>query len=185
MAISVGVLTKDKFLLQKIRLSLEGAAFVAHAASVEEADRYDLFLTDDVECDAKNARLIGGEGGISYPISITELLSLTEDASSSHGILRLGHKAAYLGERSISLTEVEFALLKQLYDANGEFVSREELLGAVWGGECESGVLNVYVHYLREKLEDGEKIIISSRKLGYKIDERYLRPDDRNGDKKC
>jgi DNA-binding response OmpR family regulator len=46
-------------------------------------------------------------------------------------------------------------------------------------------VLNVYVHYLREKLEDGKKIIISSRKLGYKIDERYLTPDDRNGDKKC
>ena len=40
---------------------------------------------------------------------------------------------------------------------------------------ADEGVLNVYVHYLREKLErGGEKIIISSRGLGYKIDEKYL-----------
>ena len=35
--------------------------------------------------------------------------------------------------------------------------------------------MNVYIHYLREKLEaDGEKIILSSRSHGYKIDEKYL-----------
>ena len=32
----------------------------------------------------------------------------------------------------------------------------------------------MYVHYLREKLERGEKIIISSRNHGYKIDAKYL-----------
>ena len=45
----------------------------------------------------------------------------------------------------------------------------------VWGDECEGGVLNVYIHYLREKLEtEGEKIIFSTRKMGYKIDKKYL-----------
>ena len=52
---------------------------------------------------------------------------------------------------------------------------REEILSTVWGGEADSGVINVYIHYLREKLEVcGEKIILSSRKCGYKIDEKYL-----------
>ena len=38
--------------------------------------------------------------------------------------------------------------------------------------------MNVYVHYLREKLEyNGEKVIISSRKNGYKIDERFFPRD--------
>ena len=184
MAISVGVLTDDRFLLQKIRLSLEGTALVSHATSTDEAGRYDLFITDGVVCNAKNSITVGSEGGLSYPISISELLALTERMGTSNASLRLGHREAYLGERSIALTEVEFSLLKELYEANGEFVSRDALLDAVWGGECDSGVLNVYIHYLREKLEDGEKIIISSRKLGYKIDERYLTSsDDRMGEK--
>jgi len=52
--------------------------------------------------------------------------------------------------------------------------SREELLSRVWGNDTDPGVLNVYVHYLREKLErGGEKIILSSRKCGYRISEKY------------
>ena len=61
-----------------------------------------------------------------------------------------------------------------LCSADGEFVSREEILHSVWSGDADPGIINVYVHYLREKLEDGEKIIVSSRKNGYKIDGRYL-----------
>ena len=46
----------------------------------------------------------------------------------------------------------------------------------VWGDGADGGVLNVYIHYLREKLEaGGEKIILSSRKQGYKIVEKYLK----------
>jgi DNA-binding response OmpR family regulator len=62
-----------------------------------------------------------------------------------------------------------------LIEASGDFISREELIRRVWGEGADGGVLNVYVHYLREKLEkQGEKIIISSRKNGYKIDGKYL-----------
>ena len=36
-------------------------------------------------------------------------------------------------------------------------------------------MINVYIHYLREKLElCGEKIIIASREAGYRIDKRFL-----------
>ena len=62
-----------------------------------------------------------------------------------------------------------------IYGAGGEFISREEILERVWKNSADSGVINVYVHYLREKLErHGEKIILSSRKGGYRIDEKYL-----------
>ena len=40
---------------------------------------------------------------------------------------------------------------------------------------ADEKTVNVYIHYLREKLESGgEKIIISSRNMGYKIDSKYL-----------
>ena len=59
-------------------------------------------------------------------------------------------------------------------EAQGGFVSREEILREIWDNCADAGVINVYVHYLREKIEHGEKIIISSRNNGYKIDEKYF-----------
>ena len=61
-----------------------------------------------------------------------------------------------------------------LYEKKGEYVSREELRLGVWDEDTDSGVVNVYIHYLRQKLERGEKIINTSRSLGYKIDEKYI-----------
>ena len=84
-------------------------------------------------------------------------------------------RLAYLDGKEIKLTEVEASLLGRLISASGEFVSRGELLRGVWGDSADGGVLNVYIHYLREKLEVcGEKIILSSRSAGYGIDKKYL-----------
>lgn len=93
-----------------------------------------------------------------------------------------GKKIAYnpktrevtVGDVKSVLTEVEYRLFSALVSRDG-FTSREELSQTVWG-EHESGLLNVYIHYLREKLEhSGERVIISSRKEGYKIDGKYER----------
>ena len=74
----------------------------------------------------------------------------------------------------IMLAAKKYKLLRVLSDA-GDYVSRENLIMSVWGADVDGGVLNVYVHYLREKLErGGEKIILSSRKEGYRINEKYL-----------
>ena len=92
-------------------------------------------------------------------------------------------RVARLDARTIKLTEVEGRLLRLLVDGGGEFVSREELAKKVWGENADGGVLNVYIHYLREKLEaGGEKIILSSRKGGYRIDERFLGGKDADAD---
>ena len=42
-----------------------------------------------------------------------------------------------------------------IIEAGGEAVSREEILERVWHGEADGGIVNVYIHYLREKLESG------------------------------
>ena len=78
------------------------------------------------------------------------------------------------------MTELEAALLALLISADGDFVSREEILKRVWQNDADPGIINVYIHYLREKIERGEKIILSSRKRGYGIDEKYLRGDAKN-----
>ena len=85
-------------------------------------------------------------------------------------------RRAYVMGEEIKLTEIETVILKILIERNGEYVSRDELLDTVWGSDAECGVVNVYIHYLRSKLEKaGEKIILSSRKCGYKLSEKYSR----------
>ena len=62
--------------------------------------------------------------------------------------------------------------------AKDGYTSREEIAKKVWG-DASDGLINIYVHYLREKLEiGGEKIILSSRKGGYRIDKKYLGGED-------
>ena len=77
------------------------------------------------------------------------------------------------------MTEVEYSLLSALAAAKGEFISRTDLRTAVWGTEGTDGLLSVYIHYLREKLEGGgEKVILSSRKAGYALAEKFAKGAD-------
>lgn len=80
----------------------------------------------------------------------------------------------YNGEE-LSFTETEHSLLMALYKNRGEEISRERLLTEVWGrtDECErkSNLTDVYIRYLREKLDDrfGVRLIYSVRGKGYKL----------------
>jgi len=71
-------------------------------------------------------------------------------------------------ETAISLTPTEQKLLDALKAADGKPISRAELLEKVWGDSGSEGLLNLYVHYLREKLEkDGVRRIFATRGKGY------------------
>jgi DNA-binding response OmpR family regulator len=68
---------------------------------------------------------------------------------------RLNHTASR-GGRPITLTNKEFALLEHLMLNRGHCVSRIELLESVWNLEPvqTTNIVDVYVNYLRRKLED-------------------------------
>jgi two-component system OmpR family response regulator len=58
--------------------------------------------------------------------------------------------------RQIALTRKQVELLEVLMRRNGLVTSREELIEADWGGapEIKENTLDVYIHSLRNKLED-------------------------------
>ena len=58
-------------------------------------------------------------------------------------------------DRKIRLTEKETNILKYLYRAGGQPVSREELLDKVWGyhSEANTHTLETHVYRLRQKVE--------------------------------
>ncbi|WP_310430181.1 response regulator transcription factor NblR [Chamaesiphon sp. VAR_48_metabat_135_sub] len=74
-------------------------------------------------------------------------------------------------ERSIELTVKEFELLRYLMSQPEIELTREQILENVWGYDFlgESNVIEVYVRYLRLKLEKdgGKRLIQTVRGVGY------------------
>jgi DNA-binding response OmpR family regulator len=75
------------------------------------------------------------------------------------------------GTRSIGLTERESSLMLLLFKQRGQVVSREQILREVWNDEqgVSSNVVEVYIRYLRQKLEEGgdTRLIHTIRGRGY------------------
>lgn len=70
--------------------------------------------------------------------------------------IRLGEGLVLATGRALTLSVREFELLVALARRAGAIVTREELFGAVWGGELRHGdrSVDVYVSKLRGKLEE-------------------------------
>ena len=173
------VLTTDRMLFQKIRLELYGICDV-EIITEGSVSEYDLYFTDldSYTGTARGYTMTRRENtkcDIPLPFLLGRVRSVAEEAARGGLRLDFNERTAILRGRTAKLTEVEFSLLHALYRRRGAYACREELLFEVWRGSADAGVLNVYIHYLREKLEgQGEKIIISSRNHGYKIDEKYF-----------
>ncbi len=90
-------------------------------------------------------------------------------------VLDLNGRRVFCHGRSIELTMKEFELLKFLMEHPREVLSREQILENVWGYNFlgESNVIEVYIRYLRLKIEqEGEKRLIQTvRGIGYVLRE--------------
>ena len=180
--IKVSVLTKNAFLFQKIRAELTDAAECVYCESGVPMRDADIILrnTDEFAVAIAGELTMSrrGEADISLPFRIGALRELLAIDGAGKLTVSASEKCARLGGRIIRLTDAELALLTSLLNRNGEFVDRETLLQEVWDDSTDPGVLNVYIHYLREKLEyGGEKIILCSRNHGYRINEKYVGRD--------
>lgn len=75
------------------------------------------------------------------------------------------------GDRSISLTRTEFALLQLLMQNPRRVLSRQTILEEVWGYDfpTSGNALEVYIGYLRRKTEAGDesRLIHTVRGVGY------------------
>jgi two-component system, OmpR family, response regulator MprA len=78
---------------------------------------------------------------------------------------------ARLGEQLLELTPTEFELLNYFMRHPRQVLERAQLLNAVWGYDFggDDNVLEVYVGYLRKKLEagGGARLIHTVRGIGY------------------
>lgn len=79
------------------------------------------------------------------------------------------------GERLISLSAKEYTMLTYMLKNKGRVLSREQLENHVWSFDYEGGsnIVEVYIRYLRKKIDDGfdKKLIHTIRGIGYVIRE--------------
>jgi two-component system, OmpR family, response regulator MprA len=114
-------------------------------------------------------------------VRIKALLRRGRNGSSSSelrfGDLRMDRSTheVWRGERSISLTRQEFDLLSLFLEHPRQVLTRSTILERVWDYDFgrDSNVLEVYVGYLRRKLEaEGEpRVIHTMRGVGYVLRE--------------
>jgi DNA-binding response OmpR family regulator len=87
--------------------------------------------------------------------------------------LNLLSRRVHRAGREVVLSVTEFELLTYLVRHHGQVLSREEILGAVWGYEHDptTNVVDVYVGYLRRKLgrPDSPAPIATVRAVGYRL----------------
>lgn len=79
------------------------------------------------------------------------------------------------GAKEISLSTKEYALLEYLMHNRGIVLSREKIENHIWAFDYEGGtnVVDVYISYLRKKIDDGYdvKLIHTVRGKGYVLRE--------------
>jgi DNA-binding response OmpR family regulator len=79
------------------------------------------------------------------------------------------------GNKTIHLTPQEFKLLEYLMNNKGVVLTRDMILNRIWlySPDVESRVVDVYMGYLRKKIDNGfsKKLLHSVRGFGYTIKE--------------
>lgn len=143
-----------------------------------------LFLTAR---DAVSDRVKGLDSGANdylvKPFSFDELTArLRAMTRTSFGIASNILKAADLtmdcsshivrrGDKTITLSAKEYSLLEYLMHNQGIVLSREKIENHIWNFDYEGGtnVVDVYISYLRRKIDDGcdVKLIHTIRGRGY------------------
>jgi two-component system OmpR family response regulator len=139
--------------------------------------------------DAVEDRVAGLDGGaddyLTKPFSFAELMArlraLVRRAPGERptvleaGDLRLdpATRRAWRGDTEIELSAKEFALLETFMRRADEVLSRLQLLESAWDYEYEnrSNVVDVYVGYLREKIDRpfGRAALETVRGAGYRL----------------
>jgi DNA-binding response OmpR family regulator len=98
-------------------------------------------------------------------------IDTTEQLRFGDLVLDLGTRRAIYNSKAIDLTMKEFELLKFLMEHPREVLTRDKILENVWGYDFmgESNVIEVYIRYLRLKIEEeGQKRLIQTvRGVGY------------------
>jgi two-component system phosphate regulon response regulator PhoB len=145
-----------------------------------------ILTAKDDEVDKVVGFELGADDYVTKPFSVRELilrvkavLKRGERKSDSMEVQRqfgelkidVDSHEVFVNDEQVSLTALEFKLLRQLVDRRGRVQSRDQLLSDVWGysSDVTTRTVDTHIKRLREKLGGMGKYVQTIRGVGYKF----------------
>ena len=145
-----------------------------------------ILTAKDDEVDKVVGFELGADDYVTKPVSVRELIlrvkaglkrgerkSDNMEVQRQFGELKIdvdSHEV-FVNDEQVSLTALEFKLLRQLVDRRGRVQSRDQLLSDVWGysSDVTTRTVDTHIKRLREKLGGMGKYVQTIRGVGYKF----------------
>ena len=145
-----------------------------------------ILTAKDDEVDKVVGFELGADDYVTKPFSVRELIlrvkavlkrgfskSDNVEVQRKFGELKIdvdSHEV-FVNDEPISLTALEFKLLRQLVDRRGRVQSRDQLLSDIWGysSDVTTRTVDTHIKRLREKLGSMGKYVQTIRGVGYKF----------------
>lgn len=173
-------------LILDLNLPLISGSEVLAKVRGSDADIPILILTASGEVNERVACLdAGADDYLTKPFSFSELSAriravLRRKNRPGHAVLKLAdleldylQRTIHRGGRRIELTPKEFALLEYFMRNHGRRITRNMIIEHVWklSPDTMTNVVDVYVNYLRKKIDEGAKVklIRTIRGVGYEF----------------
>lgn len=180
-------LNPDLILLDWMLPGISGTEICRRLRSTGDRVPIILLTAKDEVSDRVTGLDAGADDYIIKPFSIEELLarvraSLRRTQEEDSELLQFDNlrlhtatREVYRGDRLIELTVKEFDLLEYLISHPRQVLTRDRILERVWGYDFmgDSNIIEVYVRYLRLKLEAEQepRLIHTVRGVGYVLRE--------------
>jgi two-component system copper resistance phosphate regulon response regulator CusR len=175
----------DLLLLDWMLPALSGLDLLRSMRARQDSTPVIMLTARDAVTDRTAALNAGADDYMVKPFAFDELLArvravLRRAAGRASAVLRYDDlsldpatRRVQRAGRDIRLTAREFALLQFLLEHAGEVISRARIVETVWEHDYEtfSNVVEVYVRYLRAKIDDPfpRKLIHTVRGVGYTL----------------
>ena len=144
-----------------------------------------MVTAKSTELDKVRGLDMGADDYLSKPFGVMELVSRVKAllrrtmADTEEKFYRLGdifmdgeRRMAYVKDTPMELTFKEYELLKYLIANQGIVLTREQIMGQVWGTyfEGETRTVDMHIKTLRQKLQEEGARIRTVRNVGYVIE---------------
>jgi DNA-binding response OmpR family regulator len=177
----------DVIILDLMLPGMDGLSVLSRLRTAERSSQVLILTAKDTVADRVEGLNLGADDYLVKPFAFEELLAriraLTRRAyQTKNPLVQIGDlciatssRRIWRGEEEIQLTQREYALLEYLALRAGEVVSRTDIWEHLYefSSGSDSNVVDVYIGYLRKKLERAGKpaLINTHRGRGYSLGE--------------
>ena len=174
----------DLIVLDLMLPKMDGIEVARKLRAAGKATPILMLTARDTEKDKIQGLDVGADDYLTKPFSFGEFLArvralLRRDTLTRASLMRIDDleldtvaRQVRRGGRDVALSAREYALLEYLVHHAGQILTREQLAAHVWSdAEVESNVIDVYVRYLRQKVDApfGTPLIHTVRGVGYTL----------------